>query len=191
MSSPTSAPAWYRNRFLWVAVILVTAAAAAAVLVRAAGSDADPADLNGQISKRMQVVLEQADPASHHGHGEHVKRESDKPASVVCGVTVYGYEPTDASTLAEVDRVYGFHMCGVAEPKLPWDWAVKLVGPLIMDMSTEPPGIQVAEATATMRYVDRVKELFPDPWEQQALTTALTDEGMADLRRRYDAAAGL
>ena len=191
MFTRTSIQRWYRNRFLWVAVVLVAASVTAAVLVRSAGSDADPPDLTSQLSTRLRTVLEQADPATAHGHHMAHHQQTDQPAQVICEVNVYGFEPTDAATLAEVERVYGFHMCGVAEPKRPWDWAVKLVGPLIMDMTTEPPKIQVAEATESVRYVDRVREMFPDPWEQKALTEALTAEGLAELRRRYDAAAGL
>lgn len=110
---------------------------------------------------------------------------------MICGVRVYGHEPADATTLADVRTVYGFHLCGVAEQKRPWDWAVKLAGPVIMDMSTEPPGIQVVEATADVRFVDRLREMFPDTYAELALKEALAESEMADLRRRYDAAAGL
>ncbi len=110
---------------------------------------------------------------------------------MICGVRVYGYEPADVTALADVRTVYGFHLCGVAEQKRPWDVAVKLAGPVIMDMSTEPPGIQVVEATADVRFVDRLREMFPDKYEEVALKEALTESEMADQRRRYDAAAGL
>ena len=87
--------------------------------------------------------------------------------------------------------VYGFHLCGVAEQKRPWDVAVKLAGPVILDMSTEPPGIQAVEATAEIMYVDRLRQMFPARYAELALTEALSPTEMADLRRRYDAAAGL
>ncbi|MBF9130444.1 hypothetical protein I0C86_15970 [Plantactinospora sp. S1510] len=184
---------WYRNRFVWVAVILLAASATAVVLVNSAGTEAGPADLKGQIMTRMRTVLETADPAQHQhqGHTAQTSSESGKKAAVVCGVHVYGFEPTDVTALADVDLVYGFHLCGIAEPDTPWDWAVKLVGPLIMDMSTEPPGIQVVEATEDTRFIDRLREMFPDPYEGQAEKEALSESEMADLRRRYDAAAGL
>lgn len=184
---------WYRNRFVWVAVILLAVSATAVVLVNSAGSEAGPTDVKAQIMARMRTVLEQADPAQHQHHN-HVAQATpgiDTKPVVICGVNVYGFEPTGAAALAEVDRVYGFHLCGIAEPDRPWDWAVKLVGPLIMDMSTEPPGIQVVEATENVRFVDRLREVFPDPYEELALKEALTEPEMTDLRRRYDAAAGL
>ncbi|MGC4771225.1 hypothetical protein ACLQ25_19925 [Micromonospora sp. DT44] len=192
MSSPENAARWYRNRLVWVAVILLAVSAGAVVLVRQADQDAKPADLQAQITARMRTTLEQADPGQHNhaGHGAQQAATEGKPP-VICGVRVYGYEPTDAAALTDVRTVYGFHLCGVAEKKRPWDVAVKLAGPVIMDMSTNPPGIQVVEATADVMFVDRLRQMFPDKYEELALKEALTQSEMADQRRRYDAAAGL
>lgn len=193
MISRESFAGWYRNRFVWVAAIL-TMTAGAVVLANSAGSEAEPADLQAQIMTRMRTTLEQADPGQHNHAGHNVQptaTEEEAKPTVICGVRVYGYEPAEVSALADVRTVYGFHLCGVAEQKRPWDWAVKLAGPLIMDMSTEPPGIQVVEATADVMFVDRLREMFPDKYAELALKEALADSEMADLRRRYDAAAGL
>ncbi|RAO32893.1 hypothetical protein ONO86_05198 [Micromonospora noduli] len=183
---------WYRNRFVWVAVIVLVASAGAVVLVNRAGPEAKPADLQSQIIARMRTTLEQADPGQHNhtGHGAQQAASTAKPA-VICGVRVYGYEPTEATALADVRTVYGFHLCGVAEQKRPWDVAVKLAGPVIMDMSTEPPGIQVVEATAEVMFTDRVRQMLPPKYAELALKEALTESEMADQRRRYDAAADL
>ncbi|MDG4831532.1 hypothetical protein O7627_19730 [Solwaraspora sp. WMMD1047] len=185
---------WYRNRFVWVAVVLLAASAGAAVLVTRSGSEAaEPADLQEQILARMRTTLEQADPGEHHHAGqavEQVAADGEKPA-VICGVRVYGYEPAEVTALTDVQTVYGFHLCGVAERDYPWDVAVKLAGPVIMDMTADPPGIEVVEATEGVMFVDRLREMFPDKYEELALKEALTDAEMADLRRRYDAAAGV
>jgi hypothetical protein len=194
MISRESFAGWYRNRFVWVAVILLAVSAGVVALVTSAGSEAEPADLQGQIMTRMRTTLEQADPGQHNHAGHNVQQEATeeeaKPA-VICGIRVYGYEPAEVTALADVQTVYGFHLCGVAEQKYPFDVAVKLAGPVIMDMTTEPPGIQVVEATADVKYVDRLREMFPDKYAELALKEALPDSEMADLRRRYDAAAGL
>ncbi|MFF5056531.1 hypothetical protein ACFY1S_25445 [Micromonospora sp. NPDC000663] len=193
MISRESLAGWYRNRFVWVAVILLAVSAGTVVLLNRADPKTEPADLQGQIMSRMRSTLEQADPGQHNhaGHGAQQVATEEKKPPVICGVRVYGYEPAEVTALADVRTVYGFHLCGIAEPKRPWDVAVKLAGPVIMDMTTEPPGIQVVEATADVRFVDRLREMFPDRYEELALKEALTESEMADQRRRYDAAAGL
>ncbi|MGC4807734.1 hypothetical protein [Micromonospora sp. DT233] len=192
MTSRESFAGWYRHRLVWVAVILAATAGVVAVANRAAPEPA-PADLRGQIVARIRTTLEQADPGQHHHAGPAVGQaaaKEEKP-EVICGVRVYGYEPAGVTALADVRTVYGFHLCGVAEQRRPWDVAVKLAGPVIMDMSTDPPGIQVVEATAEVRFVDRLREMFPAKYAELALQEALERPEMADLRRRYDAAAGL
>jgi len=183
---------WYRNRFVWVAVILLVVSAGAVVLVNRTDPQAKPADLQSQIIARMRTTLEQADPGQHNhaGYAAQQAATTEKPA-VICGVRVYGYEPTEATALADVQTVYGFHLCGVAEKQRPWDVAVKLAGPVIMDVSTAPPGIQVVEATAEVMFIDRLRQMFPPKYAEPATREALTESEMADLRRRYDAAAGL
>ncbi|MCZ7428660.1 hypothetical protein O7607_23225 [Micromonospora sp. WMMA1949] len=194
MISRAGASGWYRNRFVWIEVCLLAASLGAASVVTSIVPRTDPAVLRQEILTRMRTTLEQADPKDHQHAGHTVPEapagEQAAPA-VVCGVHVYGYEPTGAATLADVHTVYGFHLCGVAEQRRHWDGAVKLVGPVIMDMTTQPPGIQVVEATADVRFVDRLREMFPDKYEELALREALPASEMADLRRRYDAAAGL
>jgi hypothetical protein len=182
---------WYRSRYLWAAVILLAASAGAVAL---AGPSAAPADLPGQIENLMRGTLEQADPEQHHHAGPGLQAPSGAPAAkpaVVCGVRVYGFEPAGATTIAEVREVYGFHLCGVAEPKSPWDVAVKLAGPLIMDMSTDPPGIRVVEATEDVGFADRLRQMFPAKYADMAQKEALAEPEMAELRRRYAAAAGV
>ncbi|MEV5820204.1 hypothetical protein ABUL04_10505 [Micromonospora harpali] len=192
MVSRANFAGWYRHRLVWVAVILLVVAAGVVVLNRAAGQEAEPADLQAQIVARMRTTLEQADPGQHN-HAGHTAQQgaSEEKPPVICGVRVYGYEPAEATTLADVQKVYGFHLCGIAEQKRPWDVAVKLAGPLIMDMSTDPLGIQVVEATEGVRFIDRLRQMFPAKYATLAQEEALGAKEMADLRRRYDTAAGL
>lgn len=196
MSSPTGATTtvdrvWYRNRFVWVAAILVLVSVTAVVLVRTAGSGASPADLRGELDVRLLTLLEEVEPEAHQGHGDLVNQAKNESAKVICGVRTFGFEPKEASAVADVDRVYAFHLCGVAEPKKPWDWAVKLVGPVIVGLSSEPPTIEVAQATDTVNFRDRVAQMFPPEYREQAVGEFLDEEDMRELRRRYDAAAGL
>jgi Flp pilus assembly protein TadG len=181
-------PKWFRNRFVWVALILLAVSAGAVALARPAAA---PVDLAAQLTTRMRSTLEQVDPGQHN-HGGHAAAAttSAKPA-VICGVRVYGYEPAEVKALADVRTVYGFHLCGVAEPKRPWDVAVKLAGPVILDMSSDPPGIQVVEATADVMFIDRLRQMFPPKYAELAQKEALAEAEMSDLRDRYDKAAEL
>ncbi|WP_199516742.1 hypothetical protein [Nucisporomicrobium flavum] len=180
-----------RTRARWAAGIVLAATAGTVALVTTTGSDAHRADLPAQITDRMRTTLERSDPAQHHHAGHQPAGAADEKPAVICGVRVYGYEPAKATELADVRTVYGFHLCGVAEQGRPWDVAVKLAGPVILDMSTEPPGIQVVEATDGVPYAERLRQMFPGKYAELAQKEALTDGEMADLRRRYDAAAGL
>ncbi|GIF74910.1 hypothetical protein [Asanoa siamensis] len=191
MISRESFAGLFRNRFLWVAVIMLAVSGGAVALASSGGSEAAPADLGSRILDRMRTTLERADPGQHNHGGQHVAAGDPAKAEVICGVRVYGYEPAEVTALADVRTVYGFHLCGIAEPKRPWDVAVKLAGPLIMDLSTEPPGIQVVEATADVMYVDRLRQMFPQKYADLASREALAESEMTELRRRYDDAAGL
>lgn len=196
MDAPTDAALhtrrWYRNRFVWVAAILVVASTTAVALVSTVGVGPDQAsELRGQLTTRMLTILEEVEPEQHHGHGELVNQDTAAEAAVVCGAQVYGFDPADATALPDVQRVYGFHLCGIAEPNRPWDWAVKLVGPVIVEMTTEPPTVNVAEATGTISFQDRVRQMFPPEYHDEALSESLDPEAMRELRRRYDSAAGV
>jgi hypothetical protein len=172
------------HRYVWAAVALLAVSAGAFVLY----DGGDPQDVEGQLVSRMRTTLEEADPATHQ-HAGHTRATGE--SRMTCGVHVYGYEPAGATAAADVRTVYGFHLCGVAEPLVPWDVAVKLAGPLILDMSSDPPGIQVVEATEDVRFADRLRQMFPEKYAQLAQTEALSEAEMTDLRSRYDSAAGL
>lgn len=190
-SSSTGGRGWYRNRFVWVAVILLAISATAIALVRNAGADDSPEAIREQLDVRLLTLLEEVEPEQHKGHGDLANQANKAEAKVICGVHSFAYEPKDAAAADDVERVYAFHLCGVAEPKKPWDWATKLVGPVIVGLADEPPTIEVAAATETVSYRDRVKQMFPPEYQDQAFNDFLTKDGMAELRRRYDAAAGL
>ena len=183
-------PGRLRNRYVGAAAILLVASAGAAVLAYPEAPEAKAPDLNSQIATLMRGTLEQSDPEQHN-HAGHSAAQQATPAAVICGVRAYGHEPAQATTLAEVRTVYGFHLCGVAEQKRPWDVAVKLAGPVILDLSTTPPGIQVVEATEDVKFADQLRQMFPPKYADLASKEALAASEMADLRRRYDTAAGL
>jgi hypothetical protein len=199
-SSPTTTPVdepTRRNRLpLIILAVTVLIAVAAVVLVRfdVVGGEASAAGststIDAELSRRMITTLEALPAGEHAGHGD-AAEPGATPARTVCAVRIFGYQPTTAATVDEVKTVYAFHFCGVADKGRVWDWATKLVAPLVMKFDTRPPTIQMAESTAKITYRERVKQLFPDPYEKMAFEQALTPKQMSDLRRRYDEAAGL
>lgn len=194
-SAPSEPPRWRRwlPRIIAVAVL---GAVAALLLVRldvigGGGSSAarQSSAVDAELARRMTTTLEQMPFTQHQNHGGHLVG-GDQQVKLVCAARVYGYEPATAATADEVVTVYGFHMCGVAEAGRPWEWAMKLVAPLVMRFDTRPPTVQMAEATAEVTYQDRVRQLIPEQYQQLAFEGALSARAMADLRRRYAAAAG-
>jgi hypothetical protein len=137
--------------------------------------------IKAELVRRMTTLLEQLPPEQHEGHGG----VSEQPATSVCGARVYGYEPSTAQTADQVTTVYGFHMCGLAQPGLPWDRAMKMVAPLVIRFDRQPPRVQMAESGAGVSYQDRVRQLFPAQYQRPAFEEALGSAGMADLQRRY------
>jgi hypothetical protein len=194
MTTGKSLAGRFRNRYVAAAAVLLATSAGATALVRSGGAEADPVDLRVQIADRVRTTLEQTDPGQHQHAGHQTQAQGEGSAAkppVVCGVRVYGFEPAEVTELAQVRTVYGFHLCGVAERKRPWDVAVKLAGPVILDLATKPPGIQVVESTEDVTFAERLRQMFPARYADQAVKEALADDEMAGLRRRYDAAAGL
>ena len=144
---------------------------------RAAGVTAD-------LNDRMASTLEKLPTEGHQGHGTATTGQS----RTVCGTRVYGYEPEDASSADEVATVYGFHFCAVAEPGGTWDFAPKLVAPLVMHADRRPPTFDMAAATEQVSYQERIDQIFPPRYRQAARETALEPGAMADLKARFDAA---
>jgi hypothetical protein len=185
MSTAIDTPPRRRRHVRWLAVAaVVLVAAVAAVLVRGLGSgSAEPPTLENQLADRIVALLEQSTPAQHHDHGH---GEVGETGTVVCAVKTLGFDPPGATTLAEVRTFYGNHLCAVAEPDRPWDFSTKLSGPLSVQL-VEPPVVQVAESGEG--YPDRVREIIPEPYQEQAFRELIDEEDMRDLRRRFDTAA--
>ena len=145
------------------------------------------AAVRAELVRRMTTMLEKLPPDRHEGHGG----LAGGKVTAVCGARVYGYEPATATNADDVVTVYGFHMCGLAQPGLPWERAMKMVAPLVVRYDTRPPTIRMAESGAGVTYRDRVKQLFPARYRRSAFEEALGTAGMAELRRRYAAVAGV
>jgi hypothetical protein len=178
------------RRYLWLAAAVVVLLGAALTLYRAGvfggSDDGTGGDYREQLSATVVNVLEQM-PAEGHGHHGDLAQEPGQ-VELVCGVNVYGTNPADADTVDEVAQVYGYHMCALPQKGLQWIMSPKLTGPLVVTLAADPPTVTVVEGGAD--FPDRVRATIPEPYQEQALKGSLTAEGMRELIRRYDEAAG-
>ncbi len=182
-------PRWraWLPRLLAVAVLLA-AGGLALVRLDVIGGPTEAertAAITTELNERMTTTLEQLPAEGHHGHAAAATTAQSR---TVCGTRVYGYEPFDAPDADAVDTVYGFHFCAVAEPGGTWDFASKLVAPLVMHTDRQPPTFEMASATEQISYHDRIKQIIPPRYQQLAREGALEPQAMADLRARFEAA---
>ncbi|MEJ3744730.1 hypothetical protein WEI85_15715 [Actinomycetes bacterium KLBMP 9797] len=184
-ASGSPAPSRPRGRARWIAAaIVVVAAVVLALFMRGFGSGtAEPPTLPAQLADRVAALLEQSTPAQHHAHGHDEVTDQN---AVVCAAKTVGFEPADATTLAEVQTFYGTHLCAVAEPNRPWDFAVKLSGPLSVRFA-DPPTIRVAEGGEG--FPERVREIIPAQYQDEVTKALIDADDMRDLRSRFDDAA--
>jgi hypothetical protein len=188
-SPATDRPPRWRAWLPRILALAVLAAAGVVALVRleiiGGPTDAErAATVTAQLNDRMTTTLEKLPTEGHQGHGTATTGES----RTVCGTRVYGYEPENARDVDAVKTVYGFHFCAVAEPGGVWDFATKLVAPLVMRLDSDPPAFEMAAATENTSYQERINQIFPPRYQKDARETALTPEAMAELRSRFEAA---
>ncbi|HYN95336.1 MAG TPA: hypothetical protein VES42_15930 [Pilimelia sp.] len=195
-AEPRATPPW-RNRWVWLAALTILAAGALFAAYsggvigdrRPAGAAGLPDGFRAQLAARAVAVLEQTPTQRHEGHALHSTREGAAEAELLCAVRVFGVDPPEAGALPEVRRVYGYHICALAERGRPWDFAVKLTGPLVVGLADDPPTVKVAEGG--VGFAERVAALMPERYRAEARNESLTPAAMTELRSRYDDAADL
>lgn len=181
------------TRVRWLLAALVVLAVAVLVIALRGGGSADPAaapspqagvpePLRAALAARLVTVLEEATPAEHHDHGH----ELAGPAPVICAVDVFGIDPPGATALDQVRTVYALHLCAVAEPGRPWEWAVKMSGPLAAQWRPDRPVVRIA--APGQGYPERVRALIPDRYQDRAFGSFQNSAALAELRRRFDTA---
>jgi len=183
----------------WLAVGAAVVAAVAVVGVLYSLSERSPAPtagpgpstLNDRLAAQIVTTLEKATPAQHQAHGHHeiasAAPEGKKPDAVYCTAEVYGFEPATATSTDEVTKVYGYYLCAVQEEGRPWDYAPKLVGPIVYEPRTDPPGVHVIEGGDG--YPDRLRALLPAEYHQRAAVGFSSGANIAGVRSRYNAAS--
>jgi hypothetical protein len=146
----------------------------------AAGGRGGAATVTDQIADRLTAILETSTPEQHTGHGHNL---GEDPGRVLCEVEVFGYEPAGAAAVSEVKRVYGYHLCAVATAGRSWDFAPKLVGPIVVDL-TEPPAVNVVQGGPGYR--DRIRRAMGERYVERAVY-GISEDAADRLRSRYQA----
>jgi hypothetical protein len=152
-----------RSARWWVVPEVLVLAVLGTLVVAGPGR---PADVRADLADRVAAMLEQSSPAEHHDHGHQVTAE-DK---VFCEAQVLGLEPPGATDVAEVRKVYANFFCAAGRPGMEFTWSSRASGPV----------------NAGEGYEQRVRELFPDEYEDRALKASLSVEVAAEVRRRYE-----
>ena len=180
MSKPIDAWREFYRRAWWLVPEIVALLAAAVMLPAAGfGTTRAPDPVRAALADRIVAAMEHASPAQHHEHGH------DSAATMACVVEVYGFDPADATTEAQVRTAYGYIFCAAGTKDIPYEYAAKLAGPVAADMRVTTPVVHIAQSG--LGYPERVRELMPDRFEQQALT-GFTDHSVPGrLRPRYEA----
>jgi len=183
-----------RSRRRWLAPLAAVAAAIATVALIQLTRDSEPEEssLSRQLSAQVVQILEQATLAEHAEHGHHFDEEA---AGVVCAASTFGFEPPDATTVAEVHTVYAHHMCAEVGPGLSWPEAIRASGPLLVEL-TDPVTVRLPESVpagqGATSYADKIRALIPERLHEQALAhDGFVDPEVAgELRQRFEARAG-
>ncbi|WP_213454485.1 hypothetical protein [Rhizomonospora bruguierae] len=193
---------------LWLAISVALAALVLAVGWRlvggreapaaagAAAASGSPGDMYGiapnvyaWLTERLVATLESATPADHAHHGHDIAGAEASPGAkpvVLCTAEPFGIEPAGATMPGAVTTVYAHHLCAVVEKGRPWDFAVKMAGPLVAH-NTNPMDIKVVESGRG--YDERVKQMIPAEYQARALIDFGDGSLVKRLRQRYEDAA--
>jgi hypothetical protein len=141
-----------------------------------------PVDVRAELADRVATLLEQSSPAEHHDHGHQVTAE-DK---VFCEAEVIATEPPTVTDIADVAKVYATFFCAAGRPGMEFMWSSRASGPAVAELDRNPAVVRVPAAGEG--YQQRVRELFPDQYEDRALKINISQEAARELRRRYEEA---
>lgn len=184
-------PTRRRARRRWPIVALILACLAlpiAALVVQNPGWLSRSSSQRGGLPDRLRIplaaqavsALEDAPQIEHLGHDE----DTAGPRRVMCAVDPFGVDPPGATTVAQVRWVYAQHLCVIGQPGLPWDYAPKSSGPVVVGLGS-PPVVRLP--VPQIDYRTQVRQMIPARYQPMAFGTFAHPQLVADLRRRYNA----
>ncbi len=187
-----SAPqARHRARRRWPIIALILACLTlpvAALVVQNPGWLSRSSGQRGDLPERLRIplaaqavtALENAPQIEHLGHDE----DSAGARRVMCTVDPFGVDPPGAATVAQVQWVYAQHLCVIGQPGLPWDYASKSSGPVVVGLGN-PPVVRLP--VPQIDYRTQVRQMIPARYQPMAFGTFAHPQLVAELRRRYNA----
>ncbi|MEQ4715697.1 hypothetical protein [Nonomuraea sp. B19D2] len=129
-----------------------------------------------ELAAQATLALEQSSLDEHHAHGH------DFESRVVCAVETFGTDPPNATSAVEVKWVYARHMCAVTDAGTDWATSVRASGPIAVRIGI-PPLIRVPEAG--MGYPDRVRQLIPARYQDEAFAEFDDEDAIDAARQRF------
>ncbi|MCA2183767.1 hypothetical protein [Nonomuraea cavernae] len=177
MTTEVRRPAPRRTRTVVAAAVALAVLAGAALVVHLHLSGRQ--ELRARLTDRVTALLERASPAEHHEHGHEFGPDAGR---VVCAVDVFGTDPADAGTVAEVTWVYAHHMCAITGPGAGWSVSVRASGPIAVRLGT-PDRVRVPQSGAG--YPERVRELIPERYHDEAFGGFGDEDAIEAARERF------
>lgn len=172
--APESPPG--RRRRWWLRWELALVAGIVLVALPFLGSFSS--GLNAEAAAAASAAIEKVSPAEHHNHGHEVTAED----TVICGVHVFGFEPTTASAVAEIETVYGYYFCAVGQPGTRYEDSGRSDGPVVVRLGPHPV---VSIAAPGAGYPERVRAMMPDRYESQCFAGLPDHSVAAGVKERF------
>jgi hypothetical protein len=173
-----------RLRWLAVALVAVVVVVVAVAMARTGSGGGDP--LLDQLATRVVAAMESATEEEHAAHGHNFDHES----TIACAAEAFGFEPPEAESVDEVRVIYAHHMCAMHGDGYTWPQSIRAAGPIVVEL-TDPVTIrtpEMIEASAEMNYADRIRQLIPERYHDQALASeSFVDPDVAErLRAEFE-----
>ncbi len=175
----------HRRRRRWPLVAILLAAlmlpVTALVVTRTHlfGGGGLPDGLRRDLAAQVESILENSSVIAHVGMADH---DHSGQTEVMCAVDPFGIDPATASGEGQVRWVYAQHLCVIAPPGTPWDYAPKSAGPVAVSL-TNPPDVRLPQPSRDYR--TQVREMIPARYLPQAFGYFAHPDLIAALRKRF------
>jgi hypothetical protein len=177
----------HRRRRRWPLAAILAAAVALPVVAFVVtrmhfGADGLPSKLRTDLATEVQAILETSPVILEIGQAAH-DHDHGGPVRVMCAVDPFGIAPATATSAGQVQWVYAQHLCAIATPGTPWDFASKSAGPVAVSLSN-PPSVLLPQPRQDFR--TQVRQLIPAKYLTQAFGPFQHPDVVAKLRQQFN-----